>query len=235
MRNTRRVVITGLGAVTPLGLDVAQFCESLRAGRCGIGPLETVDSTSLRFKNGAEVRDFTPSNHFTEKALDQLDRFAQLGLVAAREAQLAGNFVAARKRLTRLVEAAVRIADAGARRCFGLLVNDAVDRLHRAGGEEEVRGLGRGGRLGGGGGLGGDERSHALSMSEHLFRCQGNCSLWRKLVVSAAAPIPAPSTAGRSSRQDHSGPSAGTFGRGKEPQGKGPAPQLPTFYGHMLV
>src|SRR6187455_1464350 len=54
--------------------------------------------------------------------------------------------------------------------------------VSRAGGEEEVRGLGRGGRLGGGGGLGGDQRSHALSMSEHLFRCQGNCSLWRKLV-----------------------------------------------------
>src|SRR6185295_8420800 len=78
MRNTRRVVITGLGAVTALGLDVTQFRDSLRAGRCGIRPFETVDSTSLRFKNGAEVRDFTPNDHFTEKELDQLDRFAQL-------------------------------------------------------------------------------------------------------------------------------------------------------------
>ena len=85
MSNTRRVVITGLGAVTPLGLDVPQFCESLRAGRCGIGPLETVDSTSLRFKNGAEVRGFKSGDHFTEKEVDHIDRFAQLGLVAARE------------------------------------------------------------------------------------------------------------------------------------------------------
>ena len=85
MRNTRRVVITGLGAVTALGLDVTQFRDSLRAGRCGIRPLETVDRTSLRFKNGAEVCGFTPSDHFTEKELDVLDRFAQLGLLAARE------------------------------------------------------------------------------------------------------------------------------------------------------
>jgi nodulation protein E len=84
--STRRVVITGLGAVTPLGLDVPQFCESLRAGRCGIRPLETVDCTRLRFKNGAEVAGFLPGDHFTEKQLDVLDRFAQFGLVAAREA-----------------------------------------------------------------------------------------------------------------------------------------------------
>jgi nodulation protein E len=84
--STRRVVITGLGAVTPLGLDVPQFRDSLRSGRCGIRPLETVDRTRLRFHNGAEVVGFTPGDHFTEKQLDVLDRFAQFGLVAAREA-----------------------------------------------------------------------------------------------------------------------------------------------------
>jgi len=84
--STRRVVITGLGAVTPLGLDIPQFCESLRAGRCAIGPLETVDTTRLRFKNGAEAHGFTPGDHFNEKELDLLDRFSQFGLLAAREA-----------------------------------------------------------------------------------------------------------------------------------------------------
>ncbi|HET6980361.1 MAG TPA: beta-ketoacyl-[acyl-carrier-protein] synthase family protein [Pyrinomonadaceae bacterium] len=84
--NTRRVAITGLGAVTALGLNVPQLCESLRAGHCGIRPIETVECTRLRFKNGAEVGGFTPTDHFTEKELDHLDRFAQLGLVAAREA-----------------------------------------------------------------------------------------------------------------------------------------------------
>src|ERR1044072_6080423 len=83
--STRRVVITGMGAVTALGLDVAQFCDALRMGRSGIRPFETIDSTSLRFKNGAEVSGFTPTDHFNEKELDQIDRFAQLGIVAARE------------------------------------------------------------------------------------------------------------------------------------------------------
>src|ERR1044072_1473766 len=83
--STRRVVITGMGAVTALGLDVAQFCDALRMGRSGIRPFETIDSTSLRFKNGAEVSGFTPIDHFNEKELDQIDRFAQLGIVAARE------------------------------------------------------------------------------------------------------------------------------------------------------
>jgi nodulation protein E len=86
MSAPRRVVVTGLGAVTALGPDVAQFQESLRMGRCGIRPLETVDRTGLRFTNGAEVAGFTPGEHFTGKELDLLDRFAQLGLVAAREA-----------------------------------------------------------------------------------------------------------------------------------------------------
>lgn len=81
----RRVVITGMGTVTALGLGVAQFRDALRAGRSGIRPLESVDATRLRFSNGAEVSGYTPTDHFNEKELDQLDRFAQLGVVAARE------------------------------------------------------------------------------------------------------------------------------------------------------
>jgi nodulation protein E len=74
-----------MGAVTALGPDVAQFRAALRAGRSGIRPLETVDGARLRFSNGAEVSGYTPTDHFTEKELDQIDRFAQLGVVAARE------------------------------------------------------------------------------------------------------------------------------------------------------
>jgi nodulation protein E len=86
MTDSRRVVVTGLGAVTALGLDVTQFRDSLRAGRCGIRPLETVDCSRLRFKNGAEVGGFISSDHFSEKELDLLDRFTQFALVSAREA-----------------------------------------------------------------------------------------------------------------------------------------------------
>lgn len=86
MKTPRRVAITGLGAITALGRDVAQFQDALSAGRCGIRPLETVDRTRLRFTNGAEVGGYTPAEHFSEKELDLLDRFAQFGLIAAREA-----------------------------------------------------------------------------------------------------------------------------------------------------
>lgn len=82
----RRVAITGLGAITPVGEDVPRFWESLRAGRAGIGPISTVDRSRLRFGNGAEVPDYDPSRHFGEKEAGLLDRFAQFGLIAAREA-----------------------------------------------------------------------------------------------------------------------------------------------------
>ena len=83
---TRRVAVTGLGAVTPIGEDVPRFWESLRAGRSGIRPIAAVDCAQLKFRNGAEVLGFDPSRHFPEKQLALLDRFAQLGVVAAREA-----------------------------------------------------------------------------------------------------------------------------------------------------
>jgi len=82
----RRVAVTGLGAVSALGHNVPEFWESLKAGRSGIGPLEHVDRTKLRFQNGAEVRNFNPQAHFDAKRADMLDRFAQFAVVAAREA-----------------------------------------------------------------------------------------------------------------------------------------------------
>jgi nodulation protein E len=83
---TRRVAITGLGAITPVGEDVPRFWESLRAGESGIGPIAAVDLSRLRFGNGAEVTGYDPSRHFEDKEAGLLDRFAQFGLIAAREA-----------------------------------------------------------------------------------------------------------------------------------------------------
>jgi len=72
--------------VSALGHNVPELWESLKAGRSGIGPLEHVDRTKLRFQNGAEVRNFNPQAHFDAKRADMLDRFAQFAVVAAREA-----------------------------------------------------------------------------------------------------------------------------------------------------
>lgn len=87
----RRVVITGLGVISAVGRNVAEFQDSMRAGRHGIAPLQTVDPTGLRFQNGAEVRGFDSREHFTDKQSELIDRFAQFGIVAAREAVAASG------------------------------------------------------------------------------------------------------------------------------------------------
>lgn len=81
-----RVVVTGLGVVSPLGNNVADMAANLRTGRSGIGPLANMPTDGLITKIGAEVRGFDPNAHFTDKQLPMLDRCSQLALVAAREA-----------------------------------------------------------------------------------------------------------------------------------------------------
>jgi nodulation protein E len=82
----RRVVVTGLGIISPLGQTLAENWESLREGRSAIGPIQSVDCTTLRFQNGAEVRGFDPLAHFAGGKDAQIDRFAQFAVVAARDA-----------------------------------------------------------------------------------------------------------------------------------------------------
>lgn len=82
----RRVVITGIGVISALGHNSSDFWQSLGDGQSGIGPITSVDCTQLRLQNGAEVRNFNPLNHFEPKRVELLDRFAQFGLIAAREA-----------------------------------------------------------------------------------------------------------------------------------------------------
>jgi len=82
----RRVAITGLGIISPLGLNVAETWASLREGRSAIGPIKSVDLSTIKFQNGAEVRGFDPLKHFEGGKDAQLDRFAQFSVVAAREA-----------------------------------------------------------------------------------------------------------------------------------------------------
>jgi nodulation protein E len=83
---TRRVVITGVGVVCALGHNSSEFWHALSQGRSGIEPLESIEPGLLRFENGAEVRNWDPLRHFDEKETSMLDRFAQFGVVAAREA-----------------------------------------------------------------------------------------------------------------------------------------------------
>jgi 3-oxoacyl-[acyl-carrier-protein] synthase II len=87
MNYDRRVVITGLGAMTPLGNDVETFWSGLKSGLSGIRLIETFDTTNHDCKIGGEVRGFEPKRYFKNpKDLRRTDRFAQLALAAAKMA-----------------------------------------------------------------------------------------------------------------------------------------------------
>jgi 3-oxoacyl-[acyl-carrier-protein] synthase II len=82
----RRVVVTGMGAITPLGHDVDTTWSGLRAGVSGAGPITLFDPSQHKTKIAAEVKDFDPEDHFERKDARRYDRCSQLALVAAREA-----------------------------------------------------------------------------------------------------------------------------------------------------
>lgn len=82
----RRVVVTGIGVISALGRNCAEFWQALAEGRPGIGPIESSDMTGFRFANGGEVHGYKASDYFHAKEPDFLDRFAQFAVIAAREA-----------------------------------------------------------------------------------------------------------------------------------------------------
>ena len=81
-----RVVITGLGAVTPIGLGADGLWEGVRRGQSAVRPISRFDAGQFRSQVAAEVRDFDPLDHFDRKHARRLDRFSQFALVAARQA-----------------------------------------------------------------------------------------------------------------------------------------------------
>ena len=81
-----RVVITGLGCVSAIGLDAAQSWQSARDGQVGIGPITSITDRPLKVKIGAEVRGFRPEDHFDDRRITAYDPFSQFAVVATREA-----------------------------------------------------------------------------------------------------------------------------------------------------
>jgi 3-oxoacyl-[acyl-carrier-protein] synthase II len=84
--SARRVVITGVGAVTPLGLDVPSLWSALTTGRSGIRRIKSFDTSAFETKIAGEVQDFDPTRFFDRKDVRRADRFAQLAVAAATEA-----------------------------------------------------------------------------------------------------------------------------------------------------
>ena len=82
----RRVVITGLGAVTPIGNNVNETWNGIKERKCGIDEITLFDTTNFKTKLAAEIKDYDPLKYFETKQAKRLDRSSQLAIIAAREA-----------------------------------------------------------------------------------------------------------------------------------------------------
>ena len=82
----RRVVITGLGAVTPIGLTAAESWQAVKNGVCGIAPITQFDPTDLKVHLAAEVKGFVPENYMSKPEAKRMGRFTQMAVVSAKEA-----------------------------------------------------------------------------------------------------------------------------------------------------
>lgn len=86
MEGNRRVVVTGLGAVTPIGNDVATSWQSMVDGKCGIGPITSFHNDGIKATLAAEVKDFNPRDYMEKSEVLRSDRFCQLAVAAADQA-----------------------------------------------------------------------------------------------------------------------------------------------------
>jgi 3-oxoacyl-[acyl-carrier-protein] synthase II len=86
MKKTRRVVVTGMGALTPIGNDVATFWENACAGVSGATLIETFDVSNFKTKFACTLKDYDANNYFDRKEINKYDQFTQYALVAADEA-----------------------------------------------------------------------------------------------------------------------------------------------------
>ena len=82
----RRVVITGLGAITPIGNNTEDFWKGIKEGKCGIDEITNFDTTNFKVKLAAEVKGYNPEDYFDRRSAKRLDKFSQYAIVAAKEA-----------------------------------------------------------------------------------------------------------------------------------------------------
>lgn len=82
----RRVVVTGMGAITPIGNNVDDFFQSTKEGKCGIDYIRKFDTEDYKAKVAAHVKDFEPKDYMEHKESRRMDRFSQFAVAAAKEA-----------------------------------------------------------------------------------------------------------------------------------------------------
>ena len=82
----RRVVITGIGAITPIGNNIEEFWNGIKTQKCGIDEITRLDTSDLKVKLAAEVKDFNAEEHFDKRTARRMDLYSQYAVVASREA-----------------------------------------------------------------------------------------------------------------------------------------------------
>ena len=82
----RRVVITGMGAVTPIGNTIEEFWDGIRSGKSGIAPITHFDASEYKVKLAAEVKNFVAKERMDFKAAKRMESFSQYAVAAAKEA-----------------------------------------------------------------------------------------------------------------------------------------------------
>ena len=82
----RRVVVTGMGAVTPAGLSVEEFWNSVKKGKNGFAPITYFDTSDYKVKLAAELKGFDPAGYMDFKSARRMEAFCQYAVAAAREA-----------------------------------------------------------------------------------------------------------------------------------------------------
>lgn len=113
VQGLQRVVVTGLGAVTPIGNTVADYWTGLTSGRNGVAPITLFDASAHACRFAAEVKDFDPSGFLEAKEAKRWDRFCKFGVVAAKQA---------------LADSGLQITDANAHR-IGISIGSGVGGL----------------------------------------------------------------------------------------------------------
>ena len=83
---SRRVVITGVGSITPIGNTVDEMWQGIKDKKCGVDNITLFDNSTYKTKLDAEVKNYNPLNYFDVKSSKRLDRSSQFALIAAREA-----------------------------------------------------------------------------------------------------------------------------------------------------
>lgn len=82
----KRVVITGLGAITPIGNTVEEFWSGIKEGKCGIDKITHFDTENFKVKLAGEIKNYNPENYFEKREANRLDKFSQYAIIASREA-----------------------------------------------------------------------------------------------------------------------------------------------------